>query len=131
VSPDEAKEFTAIERTMGKRVPRRELKGYVATAEVRHANGDASHSGASGGRRDGRRGHDGDRRRDDRGHDRRPDGRPSANGHARTGQSRAAGSGHGHTPATPSQGGQVRTPEATHGRRPRSGALDRRSRKRM
>ena len=115
VSPEEAKEFSAIEAVMGTKVPRKTLAGFDPRD---HRAADAPHreSGEVRGRRSssGSRGSDRHGASDRGGSDR----------HAseRSGSSRPASSGHGHAP-------QPAT--ATHGRRQKSGATDRRSRKRM
>jgi len=134
VAPEEAKEFAVIERTIGKKVARRELAGYEAGAAVRHAPGDGAHAGAGErGRSDERRGPGGRRGHGEhRGHDDRRRGadRPAANGHdAPRANGHAGPRPHAsHGPAAAANGHSA---EATHGRRPRSGASDRRSRKRM
>ncbi len=141
VSPEELKDFTAIERAIGTKVPRARVAGFDLKAKdgeggehegSRHRNprNRERHSGFVEGRSSrepaaGRNGH----------------GRPSSGpangaagrgGHARPSSAPASGAagrtGHAR-PASTSADGMAA--DANHGRRPRSGASDRRSRKRM
>jgi ATP-dependent RNA helicase RhlE len=151
VSPDESKDFAAIENVLGKKVPRKTLDGFDAR-EHRDPPRSADHGSRDGGsgRRDGGNGRGGSDRgrregppgrgryageraqvvRDDyrpgdiRG--RRSEGSPSSDSGERRTPEHASGS-HAGSPARPHS-----QPVAdTHGRRPRSGANDRRSRRKM
>jgi ATP-dependent RNA helicase RhlE len=133
VAPEEAKDFAAIEAMLGKRVTRKTLPGFDARASEPSERGPE------------RRARGGDDARGPRGRERRR-GRPEGPGdgwiagraardevapratpsHAGTGNGAASHAAPSHGPRTPAQ------PDAgTHGRRPRPGRLDRRSRPRM
>jgi ATP-dependent RNA helicase RhlE len=118
VSPEESKEFAAIEAVLGKKVPRKTLAGFESSgrgvaAHERDAGDDRGHRGAGARGAHGPHGHRS--RRDHEG----AVGRTQGGDHGR--------SAHG----GPSP--QASSPPAavTHGRRPRAAAGDRRSRRRM
>ena len=117
VSPDELKDFAAIEAAVGKKITRKTLEGFNPRDHQSSDHG---------------RGHqDSDRRgRDDRGrggeHGRSGPGGHTADrrpAHTATGRHDAGHAGVSRASAQPV--------ESTHGRRPRAGANDRRSRRKM
>ena len=120
VSPEEHKEFVAIERAVGRHVPRMRVSGFDVNAR------DGSESERSEGGERGDRGRRG--------------GRGRSNGHAGPAKQGSGSHGSGSHASRPAAHGDqtlhhVRggppKPQASHGRRPRDAGSDRRSRKRI
>ena len=138
VSPEELKDFTAIERAIGTKVPRARVAGFDLKAKD---GGDGEHEGSRHRNPRNRERHAGfieGRTTREPAAGRNGHARPAAtpaNGAARNGHARpvsapahgAARSGHAGAASTTGKGATA----DNHGRRPRSGASDRRSRKRM
>jgi ATP-dependent RNA helicase RhlE len=116
VSPEESKDFAAIESELGKKVVRRTLAGFESRSRGVEA---PSHEPG-----DGRRPRGSVRSRRTNGHDAGPDRRGAGD------RGRASDSGGATAHVAPVQASRQPT-TAAHGRRPRPGISDRRSRRRM
>ena len=136
VSPDESKDFAAIEAVLGKRVTRKTLEGFDLKSGAHESSGRHEPGSVRGRRAPEPRGGGG---RDDRGgsRDRGPSAerrgssdhgvrRDAGRAPERSSQDRGGNGAAGNSSRSSSQ------PVAdAHGRRPRSGANDRRSRRKM